>query len=177
MREDGDARRWISGDLERPRARGCDRLGALWMTREHSSERVGVEGFLGCRIFRALGTTVHRYFILYDLERPEVVGGPQYLARLNAPTPWSQRIMLRLRNFGRGGGRVVATAGMVKAARWRYCACKSNLNGMPMTCARRSRLSTASLPRVSWSPTWSSHRSRRAKRVCAAVTHRSPPCC
>jgi hypothetical protein len=83
-----------------------------WMTREHSSERVGIEGFLGCRIYRALGTTVNRYLILYDLERPEVVGGAQYLARLNAPTPWSQRITPRLRNFVRGGGRVVATAGI-----------------------------------------------------------------
>jgi hypothetical protein len=81
---------------------------AHWMTREHSSERVRIEGFLGCRIFRGLGTIVNRYFILYDLERPDVVGGPQYLARLNAPTAWSQRTMLRLRNFVRGGGRVVA---------------------------------------------------------------------
>jgi hypothetical protein len=80
---------------------------AHWMTREHSSERVRIEGFLGCRIFRALGATVNRYFILYDLERPEVVGGGQYLARLNAPTSWSQRIMPRLRNFVRGGGRAL----------------------------------------------------------------------
>ncbi len=62
---------------------------AHWMTREHSSERRGVEGFLWCRIFRALGTTINRYFILYDRETPEVVGGQQYLARLNEPTPWT----------------------------------------------------------------------------------------
>lgn len=85
---------------------------AHWMTREHSSERVRIEGFLGCRIFRGLGTIVNRYFILYDLERPDVVGGAPYLARLDAPTAWSQRIMPRLRNFVRGGGRVVATAGI-----------------------------------------------------------------
>ncbi len=84
---------------------------AHWMTREHSAERVRVEGFLACRIFRALGTTVNRYFILYELETPDVVGGPSYLARLNEPTPWSQSIMPRLRNFVRGGGRIVASAG------------------------------------------------------------------
>jgi hypothetical protein len=84
---------------------------AHWMTREHSSERVGIEGFLGCRIFRAQGTTVNRYFILYDLTTPDVVGGAQYLARLNAPTPWSQRIMPKLRNFARGGGQVLARTG------------------------------------------------------------------
>jgi hypothetical protein len=83
-----------------------------WMTREHSSERVGVEGFLACRIFRAFGLSVRRYFILYELENAAVVGGPDYLARLNAPTPWSQRIMPRLKNFVRGGGTVVASAGI-----------------------------------------------------------------
>jgi len=83
-----------------------------WMTREHSAERVGVTGFLACRIFRAYGLSVRRYFILYELENAGVVGGPDYLARLNAPTPWSQRIMPRLKNFVRGGGTVVASAGI-----------------------------------------------------------------
>jgi hypothetical protein len=85
---------------------------ARWMTREHSIERVRIEGFLACRIFRALDTTVNRYFILYDLKKPEIVGGAEYLARLDAPTPWSQRIMPRLRNFVRGGGRVISAAGI-----------------------------------------------------------------
>jgi hypothetical protein len=85
---------------------------AHWMTREHSVERVRIEGFLACRIFRALGATKNRYFILYDLEKPDTVGGAEYLARLDAPTPWSQHIMPRLRNFARGGGRVIATAGI-----------------------------------------------------------------
>ena len=84
---------------------------AHWITREHAAERVGVNGFLACRIFRALGVSVNRYFILYELEDERVVGGPDYLARLNAPTPWSQRIMPRLGNFARGGGRIAASAG------------------------------------------------------------------
>ena len=83
-----------------------------WMTREHSAERVGVTGFLACRIFRAYGLSVRRYFILYELDNATVVGGSDYLARLNAPTPWSQRIMPRLKNFVRGGGTVVASAGI-----------------------------------------------------------------
>jgi hypothetical protein len=85
---------------------------AHWITREHAAERVGVSGFLACRIFRALGTAANRYFILYELEHENVVGGPDYLARLNAPTPWSQRIMPKLGNFARGGGRIAASAGM-----------------------------------------------------------------
>ncbi len=82
-----------------------------WLTREHSAERVGVKGFLATRVFRALGTDLRRFFILYELEGPEVLGGPDYLARLNAPTPWSQRIMPTLGNFARGGGRQVAFKG------------------------------------------------------------------
>jgi hypothetical protein len=85
---------------------------AHWITREHAAERVGINGFLACRIFRALGTTVNRYFILYELDDENVVGGPDYLARLNAPTPWSQRTMPKLGNFARGGGRIAASAGI-----------------------------------------------------------------
>src|SRR6201991_2797729 len=84
---------------------------AHWITREHAAERVGINGFLACRSFRALGAAVNRYFILYELADENVVGGADYLARLNAPTPWSQRIMPRLGNFARGGGRIAASAG------------------------------------------------------------------
>jgi len=82
-----------------------------WLTREHTAERVGIEGFLANRVFRALGTDVRRFFILYELEGPEVVSGPDYLARLNSPTLWSQRIMPILGNFVRGGGRHVISTG------------------------------------------------------------------
>ena len=85
---------------------------AHWITREHAAERVGINGFLACRIFRALGASVNRYFILYELEDERVVGGADYLTRLNTPTPWSQRIMPLLQNFVRGGGTVVASAGI-----------------------------------------------------------------
>jgi hypothetical protein len=82
-----------------------------WMTREHAIERVGIPGFLGMRMFRALQGDLPRYFILYELETPDVVGGAAYLARLNSPTPWSQRIMPQLQNFIRGGGSVAAASG------------------------------------------------------------------
>lgn len=83
-----------------------------WLAREHTSERVSTDGFLAVRVFRSHDTAIRRYFILYELEHPNVVGGGAYLARLNAPTPWSQRIMPRLGNFIRGGGRIVASAGV-----------------------------------------------------------------
>ena len=82
-----------------------------WLTREHTTERVTTEGFLAVRVFRADRSDIDRFFILYELETPEVLDGPAYLARLNAPTPWSQRIMPQLGNFMRGGGVVTARAG------------------------------------------------------------------
>jgi hypothetical protein len=82
-----------------------------WLTREHTTERVTTAGFLASRVFRAVGADIERFFILYELETPEVLDGPAYLARLNAPTSWSQRIMPKLGNFVRGGGVVTARAG------------------------------------------------------------------
>jgi hypothetical protein len=82
-----------------------------WLTREHTTERVTTKGFLASRVFRLMHSDLNRFFILYELEAPEVLDGPAYLARLNAPTPWSQRIMPLLGNFIRGGGVMAARAG------------------------------------------------------------------
>ena len=87
-----------------------------WLTREHTTERVTTKGFLGVRVFRAERSDINRFFILYELESPEVLDGPAYLARLNAPTPWSQRIMPQLGNFMRGGGVMIARAGRGEGA-------------------------------------------------------------
>ena len=69
------------------------------------------QGFLAVRMSALISADIDRFFILYELETPEVLDGPAYLARLNAPTPWSQRIMPQLGNFVRGGGVVTARAG------------------------------------------------------------------
>jgi hypothetical protein len=82
-----------------------------WLTREHTTERVTTKGFLGVRVFQAERADINRFFILYELQSPEVLDGPAYLARLNAPSPWSQRIMPQLGNFVRGGGVMTARAG------------------------------------------------------------------
>jgi len=82
-----------------------------WLTREHIKERLAVPGFLGARVFRALLDDIRRYLIIYDLQDGNVLASAPYLSRLNNPTPWSQRIMPRLSNFRRGGGRVQWKAG------------------------------------------------------------------
>ena len=87
-----------------------------WLTREHTTERVTTKGFLATRVFRAARDDINRFFILYELEAPDVLDGEAYLARLNAPTPWSQSIMPKLGNFVRGGGTMVARAGRGEGA-------------------------------------------------------------
>src|SRR5260221_7541559 len=87
-----------------------------WLTREHTTERVTTKGFLASRVFRMMHSEVNRFFILYELESPEVLDGPAYMARLNAPTRWSQRIMPQLGNFIRGGGVMTARAGRGEGA-------------------------------------------------------------
>lgn len=77
-----------------------------WLTREHVEERLAVPGFETARVFRARREDVNRYLILYELRDAGVLGSAPYLARLNNPTPWSNRIMGKLTNFKRGGGRV-----------------------------------------------------------------------
>ena len=87
-----------------------------WLTREHVLERVGVDGFLSGRVFRCEAGSKRRFFITYELQETGALAGPSYLARLNAPTPWSQRTMPILQNFARGGGPVVARAGLGSGA-------------------------------------------------------------
>lgn len=82
-----------------------------WLTREHTEERLGVDGFLAVRVFRAISEDVNRFLIIYELESREALSGKSYLDRLNAPTPWSKRIMPLLQNFIRGGGRRVLSRG------------------------------------------------------------------
>lgn len=87
-----------------------------WLTREHAEERIRVPGFLAVRVFRAMDAGLPRYFILYELESPDVVASPAYIERLDSPTPWSRRVMPTLGSFVRGGGRRLAEAGIGEGA-------------------------------------------------------------
>jgi hypothetical protein len=87
-----------------------------WLTREHVVERLSTEGFVAVRVFRAENVEARRYLIIYELESVDALDGPDYLRKLNNPTPWSQRIMPTLQNFVRGGGPIVARAGTGKGS-------------------------------------------------------------
>jgi hypothetical protein len=92
----------------------------LWHTREHMPERLGVPGFLRGRRGVDWSLEKYRYLTLYEGESLETFGAPEYLQRLNNPTPWTLRNQPAFYNFirsacdittsvGRGVGGAMAT--------------------------------------------------------------------
>ena len=63
-----------------------------WYMNEHFPERLGVPGFRRGRRYEAVEAD-RMYFSFYELDSPDVLFSEAYLARLNAPTAWTQRIM------------------------------------------------------------------------------------
>lgn len=83
-----------------------------WHTTEHLPERVGVPGFLRGRRCRAADDALSpRYFILYETADVEVLRSPHYVARLDAPTPWTARVSSCMTRTVRTAARVRASAG------------------------------------------------------------------
>lgn len=86
-----------------------------WHNREHMPERTGIPGFHRGRRYIALdaGPT---YFNLYEADSVQVLGGSDYLARLNAPTAWTQKVVQSYRNVARSICDVHYTAGVGQGA-------------------------------------------------------------
>ena len=82
-----------------------------WHNREHMPERVGIPGFRRGRRYVAISGSPE-YFNLYEADSSEVLAGQDYLNRLNAPTPWTQRVVPAFRNVARSICRVVYTQGV-----------------------------------------------------------------
>lgn len=82
-----------------------------WHNREHMPERVGIPGFRRGRRYVAVGGAPE-FFNLYEADSPEVLGGQDYLNRLNAPTEWTKRVVPSFRNVARSICRVAFTAGV-----------------------------------------------------------------
>ena len=148
-----------------------------WLTREHTSERLAVEGFLGVCVYRALRRDVCRYFIHYRLATPAVLASAAYLDRLNAPTPWSQRVMPILGNFARGGGRVLAETGqghgcVLAAIKLDRCP-----RTFTTTSWRASLPRTGSSPHDCLRPILAGRASRHARKACGQGIAPSQACC
>jgi len=81
-----------------------------WHSHEHFPERLGIPGFRrGSR-----WTSAHDaegFFVLYELDRYETLTSKGYLDRLNAPTPWSKKMMPHHLNMVRSQCRVALSFG------------------------------------------------------------------
>jgi hypothetical protein len=83
-----------------------------WHTHEHFPERLALPGFMrASRWADAKGGD--GFFVLYELSDHDVLASPEYLARLNAPTPWSRKLMPHHANMVRSQCVVLASAGAV----------------------------------------------------------------
>ena len=81
-----------------------------WHTHEHFAERLGVPGFRrATRWLDAFGG--EGVFVMYELDDHAVLGSAPYLARLNAPSPWSAKMMPHHRQMVRSQCRVLESAG------------------------------------------------------------------
>ena len=71
-----------------------------WHNREHMPERMGIPGFRRGRRYVAVEGTP-QFFCFYEGDDLNVVAGPDYFARLNSPSQWTQKIMPLFRNMSR----------------------------------------------------------------------------
>jgi hypothetical protein len=81
-----------------------------WHNREHMPERVGITGFRRGRRYRAIEADVE-FFTLYETDTPLVHTSSDYTARLNDPTPWTQRSIGGFLDTSRSLCRVAASFG------------------------------------------------------------------
>ena len=90
-----------------------------WHGNEHMPERAGIPGFVRGRRYVAIAGAPE-FFNLYETVSRFTVTGPDYLARLNSPTPWTVATVKHFRSvarslcevaasFGEGQGGLVAT--------------------------------------------------------------------
>lgn len=63
-----------------------------WHAREHMPERAAIPGMTRGRRYSVV-SGAPEYFNIYDADDMTVLGGKDYLDRLNAPTPWTRQVV------------------------------------------------------------------------------------
>jgi len=81
-----------------------------WHSHEHFLERLALPGFLRASRW-ADESGGEGFFVMYELATRGALVSPQYLASLNAPSGWSQRMMPHHRNMVRSQCHVLGTSG------------------------------------------------------------------
>jgi hypothetical protein len=82
-----------------------------WHTREHMPERLSIPGFTTGKRLHTPDAQRHVYGTIYAAENVEVFRSPDYLERLNNPTPWTSAVAPSFQNFLRVACDRVAHAG------------------------------------------------------------------
>ena len=85
-----------------------------WHAHEHFPERLALPGFLRASRWTDVSGG-EAFFVMYELQDHAVLASPSYLARLNAPSPWSTRMMPLHRNMVRTQCQVMQSHGAVTA--------------------------------------------------------------
>ena len=81
-----------------------------WHSHEHFPERLALPGFQRASRW-ADARNGQGFFVLYELAAYEALVSPEYLARLNAPSEWSRKMMPHHRNMVRSQCRVLESRG------------------------------------------------------------------
>lgn len=82
-----------------------------WHVREHILERVGLPGFLRGRRYVAIDGHP-KYFNFYETTDIGALASDAYRTRLNAPTPWTTRVIANFTDMSRTACDVVASFGL-----------------------------------------------------------------
>ena len=116
-----------------------------WHTHEHLPERLSIPGFLrGTRWIATEGAP--RYLVVYEVESVETLVSEAYLARLNNPTAWTQRMMPHYRGMSRGLCNVLGSFGAGQGG------CAALIRFTPQRAEQVRRLVEESLPRIPTMP-------------------------
>lgn len=81
-----------------------------WHDKEHVPERLALPGFRRGRRFRCVGHSPE-WLTLYEAEDVSALVSPEYLARLNAPTPATTEALRHFRNTSRAVCTLVHSVG------------------------------------------------------------------
>lgn len=91
----------------------CDEF-EHWHSHEHFPERLALPGFQRASRWADAGGGPG-FFVLYELASYEALVSPEYMARLNAPSEWSRKMMPQHRNMVRSPCHVVESHGSTVA--------------------------------------------------------------
>jgi hypothetical protein len=81
-----------------------------WHSHEHFAERLAIPGFLRGSRWKSREPR-GRFFVMYELSDYSVLSSAEYLKRLNAPSPWSTKMMPHHQGMIRTQCRVLHSRG------------------------------------------------------------------